>query len=152
VWWSLGASGVMFVEMGHVRGCPTGGALTSLVGVVDDDESGRAALSSLIRSAGYMCAVFPSAEAFLAAGGFAGPHCMILDVHMPGLSGLELQARLRQMKSPIPVIFITAHWNDETRQTALRGGAVAFFHKPFQGEALLDAIRSALDSAQAAES
>jgi len=65
---------------------------------------------------------------------------------------LELQARLRQMKSPIPVIFITAHGNDETRQTALRGGAVAFLHKPFQGEALLDAIRSALDSAQAAES
>jgi FixJ family two-component response regulator len=142
----------MFGKMGHVRGCPTGGALTSLVGVVDDDESGRAALGSLIRSAGYMCAVFPSAEAFLAAGGFAGPHCMILDVHMPGLSGLELQARLRQMKSPIRVIFITAYWNDETRQSALRGGAVAFLHKPFQGEALLDAIRSALDSAQAAES
>jgi CheY-like chemotaxis protein len=90
----------MFVDKGHVRGCPTGGALTSLVGVVDDDESGRAALSSLIRSAGYMCAVFPSAEAFLAAGGFAGPHCMVLDVHMPGLSGLELQVRLRQMKCP----------------------------------------------------
>jgi FixJ family two-component response regulator len=142
----------MFGKMGHVRGCPTGGGLTSLVGVVDDDESGRAALSSLIRSAGYMCAAFPSAEAFLATGGFAGPRCIILDVHMPGLSGLELQARLRQMKSPIPVIFITAHGNDETRQTALRGGAVAFLHKPFQGEALLDAIRSALDSAQAAES
>src|ERR1700730_15964624 len=78
--------------MGHVRGCPTGDALPSLVGVVEDDESGRAALSSLIRSAGYMCAVFPSAEAFLAAGGFAGPHCMILDFHMPGLSGLELQS------------------------------------------------------------
>jgi FixJ family two-component response regulator len=99
-----------------------------------------------------MCAVFPSAEAFLAAEGFAGPHCMILDAHMPGLSGLELQALLRQRYSPIPVIFITAHWNDETRQSALRGGAVAFFHKPFQGEALLDAIRSAVDSAQAAES
>jgi FixJ family two-component response regulator len=122
----------------------TGGALTSLVGVVDDDESGRAALSSLIRSAGYMCAVFPSAEAFLAAGGFAGPRCMILDIHMPGLSGLELQ--LRQIKSPIPVILITAHWDDETRQTAMRGAAVAFLHKPFQAEALLDAIRSALEA------
>jgi FixJ family two-component response regulator len=142
----------MFEKMGHVRECPTGRPLTSLVGVVDDDESGRAALSSLIRSAGYMCAVFPSAEAFLAAGAFAGPHCIILDVHMPGLSGLELQARLRQMCWPIPVIFITAYWNDETHQTALREGAFAFFHKPFRGEALLDAIRSALDSAQAAES
>src|ERR1700694_1535556 len=139
----------MFKRVGHVRQCPTGGALTSLVGVVDDDESGRAALSSLIRSAGYMCAVFPSAEAFLAAGRLTGPHCMILDVHMPGLSGLELQARLRQMKSPIRVIFITAYWDDKTRQIALREGAFAFFHKPFQGEELLDAIRSALDSAQA---
>jgi FixJ family two-component response regulator len=98
-----------------------------------------------------MCAVFPSAEAFLAAGGFAGPHCMILDVHMSGLSGLELQALLCQMKSPIPVIFITAHWDDKTRQIARRAGAFAFFHKPFQGEALLDAIRSALDSLKLAD-
>jgi CheY-like chemotaxis protein len=90
----------------------------------------------------------PRPKRFSPQESLPAPICMILDVRMPGLNGLELQARLRQMKSPIHVVFITAHWNDETRQTARRGGAVASFHKPFPGEALLDAIRSAMDSAR----
>jgi FixJ family two-component response regulator len=136
--------------MGEIRGgCFRSDDAASTIAVVDDDESMREALNSLLRSVGYACTVFPSAEAFLAAGQLATTQCMILDVRMPGLSGLELQARLRQMKSPVPIIFITAHGDDKLGRTVLREGASAFFYKPFAGEALLDAIRAALDSRRA---
>jgi FixJ family two-component response regulator len=119
--------------------------IISLIGVVDDDESVRDALSSLVRAAGYRCALFPSAEAFLDSGQLDKTDCALLDVRMPGMNGLELQARLRQMGSSIPVIFITAHIDDQLRDRALRDGASAFFGKPFNDEALLSSIRTALD-------
>jgi FixJ family two-component response regulator len=120
-------------------------ATVSLIGVVDDDESVRDALSSLIRSAGYRCAVFPSAEAFLDSGQLGETDCALLDVRMPGLSGLQLQARLREIRSSLPVIFVTAQADEELRKRALRDGAAAFLGKPFNDEALLAAIRAALD-------
>jgi FixJ family two-component response regulator len=120
--------------------------VVSLIGVVDDDESIRDALSSLLRSAGYKCALFPSAEAFLESGRFGETDCMVLDVRMPGLSGLDLQVKLREMNCPIPVIFVTGHADYQVRAKALAQGAAGFLGKPFSDEALLGAISSALRS------
>jgi len=117
----------------------------AFVGIVDDDESVRDAISSLLRSAGYKTAGFASAEAFLQARSCAEPDCLVLDVRMPGLSGLELQRELHDLKSPIPVIFITAHNDDQVRATALQQGAAAFLGKPFNDDALLGAIDSAIE-------
>ena len=119
--------------------------VVSLVGVVDDDESVREAISSLLRSAGYMCSVFPSAKAFLESDTLEATDCMVLDVRMPEVTGPQLQAKLRAMNSAVPVIFVTAHADDEVRARALRDGAIAFLNKPFSEDALLDAIRSALN-------
>jgi two-component system response regulator FixJ len=136
--------------MGESGGACFGGkvrpaGIAFLIGIVDDDESVRDALSSLLWSAGYRCAVFPSAEAFLYSGRLSEMDCMVLDVRMPGLSGPELQRRLREIDCPIPVIFVTGHADDDVRARALRQGAVAFLAKPFSEKALLDSIRSALD-------
>jgi FixJ family two-component response regulator len=120
--------------------------IISLIGVVDDDESVRDALDSLVRSAGYRCAVFPSAEAFLDSGELDKTDCALLDVRMPGMNGLDLQSRLRQIRSSIPVIFITAHADEQTRERALQDGAIAFFGKPFNDDALLSSIQAALGS------
>jgi FixJ family two-component response regulator len=120
--------------------------VVSLVGVVDDDESVREATSSLLRSAGYRCSVFPSARAFLESDTLEATDCMVLDVRMPEVTGPELQAKLRAMNSAVPVIFVTAHADDEVRARALRDGASAFLNKPFSEDALLDAIRSALNA------
>jgi FixJ family two-component response regulator len=116
----------------------------SLIGVVDDDKSVRDALDSLVRSAGYHCAVFPSAEAFLNSGSLDATDCMVLDVRMPGLSGLDLQRKLLSMNYGTPIIFVTGHADDAARARALRDGARAFLSKPFSEDALLGAIRSAL--------
>jgi FixJ family two-component response regulator len=115
------------------------------VGVVDDDESIRVALSSLLRSAGYKCALFASAEAFLESGRLEETDCMVVDVRMPGLSGLGLQLKLREMNCPIPVIFVTGHADYQVRAKALAQGAAAFFGKPFSDEAFLGAISSVLN-------
>ena len=119
----------------------------ALIGVVDDDESVRDALSSLIRSAGYRCVVFPSAEAFLDSGAMGRANCTVLDIRMPGLSGLDLQSRLREMHYATPVIFVTGHADEVMRARALQEGAIAFLSKPFSEDALLGAIRSALKTA-----
>jgi FixJ family two-component response regulator len=116
-----------------------------VVGVVDDDESVRDALSSLIRSAGYQCELFSSAEAFLVSNRLGQTDCMLLDIQMPGLSGIELYSRLREMSCFVPVIFVTAHTDDALRAKALRDGATAFLEKPFNDDALLAAIGSALN-------
>jgi len=123
----------------------TGTPRVVVIGIVDDDESVRLALSSLIRSAGYQCELFPSAEEFLASGRLAETACMLLDIRMPGLSGIDLHAKLRGMKSHIPVIFVTAHADEATRARALRDGATAFIEKPFSDHALLGAIGAALN-------
>jgi FixJ family two-component response regulator len=126
---------------------PNGGVRhrVSVSGVVDDDEAVRDALSSLIRSAGYQCRLFPSAEAFLESNGLVETDCILLDVQMPGLSGIELQARLRRMNCPVPVIFVTAHADDSTRAKALGDGAKAFLAKPVSDDVLLTTIGSALN-------
>ena len=121
--------------------------LISLIGVIDDDEFMRDALSRLLRSAGYKCAAFSSSQEFLDSGP-AETDCLLLDIQMPGLSGLELQAKLREMDRGVPVIFVTAKVDNEARARALRQGAAAFFTKPFNDDALLGAIESAMQNRQ----
>jgi FixJ family two-component response regulator len=115
------------------------------IGILDDDESVRAAIDSLMRSAGYRTALFASTEAFLHSDQVHKIDCLVIDFHMRGLSGLELQRRLVDEKYPAPIIVVSAHDGD-LRETALKQGAVAVFGKPFSDEALLAAIRSALGS------
>ena len=117
-----------------------------LISVVDDDESVRESLSGLIRSVGFGVMVFASAEEFLSSNRLLDTDCLILDVRMPGMNGLELQRRLATSHMSIPVIFITAHGDEEARVRALNGGAVEYLLKPFSEEALLSAIDAALKS------
>jgi FixJ family two-component response regulator len=117
-----------------------------LISVVDDDESVRESLSGLIRSVGFGVMVFASAEEFLSSNRLLDTDCLILDVRMPGMNGLELQRRLATSHMSIPVIFITAHGDEEARMRALNGGAVEYLLKPFSEEALLRAIDAALKS------
>lgn len=117
-----------------------------LISVVDDDASMRESLSGLIRSVGFKIMTFASAEEFLGWQRRADTDCLILDVRMPGMNGLELQRRLVCDRTPIPVIFITAHGDEETRAQALSAGAVEYLLKPFSEEALLKAIDVATTS------
>jgi FixJ family two-component response regulator len=118
----------------------------ALIGIVDDDEPVRDSVSSLIRSAGYRTVTFASAEAFLDSEQMREKTCLalILDIRLPGLSGLELQQKLCDLRYPTPVIFISAHTDDEVLARAQKQGARAFLGKPFSDEALLKAIQSAL--------
>jgi len=115
-----------------------------LISIVDDDQSIREAMESLIRSVGFRTEVFASAEDFLKWKERESTACLILDVRLPGISGLELQRLLTSIRSRIPVIFITAHGDAQTRERAIAAGAVEFLQKPFSEEALLDAVRAAL--------
>jgi len=117
-----------------------------LISVVDDDDSVRESLRGLIRSVGFAVKVFASAEEFLNSDHLRNTHCLILDVRMPGMNGLELQRQLAASDRKIPVIFITAHGDEEVRSRALNGGAVDYLLKPFSEEALLNAIDAALKS------
>jgi len=112
--------------------------------VVDDDESVRRSTRRLLESFGYRAAVFESAEGFLRFGQLRDTSCLVLDVQMPGMDGLQLQTQLAAEGCGIPVIFITAHDDQESRRRALRAGAVAFLGKPFTDQQLLQAIRSVL--------
>jgi FixJ family two-component response regulator len=114
------------------------------IAVVDDDESVRQGLANLINSVGYETELYASAEEFLACPEAREAACLVLDLHMPGMSGLELQRRLAAHSGGPPVIIITANSHDETRAEALATGAVAFLNKPFNEETLLGAINSAL--------
>lgn len=118
--------------------------------VVDDDLSIREALSSLIRSVGLRVETFPSAADFLQQPRPAGNACLVLDVRMPGLSGLDLQAEFARSGEPIPIIFITGHGDIPMAVRAMKAGAVEFLSKPFRDEDLLDAIRHALEQGRAA--
>jgi len=115
-----------------------------LISVVDDDESVREALSGLLRSLGFAVSAFASAEEFLASDQLASADCLILDVRMPGMGGIELQRQLVAGHYEIPVIFITAHEEDGMRARALSDGVEAVLIKPFSEEAILNAIHSAL--------
>ncbi len=114
-----------------------------IVAVVDDDGSVRTALLGLLKSAGIPARAFSSSEEFLASGMEAQTACLVADVRMPGMSGLELQALLGARASPIPILFITAHGDAEARARALRAGAIRFLQKPFDDEELLEGIRAA---------
>jgi FixJ family two-component response regulator len=117
-----------------------------MVAVVEDDESYRAAVQRLLKSAGLPVRSFASAEDFLKSGQQQETGCLIADIQMPGMSGLDLQAKLNAENCPIPIIFITAHGDEEMRLQAMRAGAVKFLAKPFDGAILLDSVRVALKS------
>jgi len=117
-----------------------------VVFVIDDDESIRAALSSLIRSVGLGVMLFSSATEFLSFRRPDVPCCLVLDVRLPGLSGLDLQQVLRFSEESLPVIFITGHGDIPMTVRAMKAGAVEFLPKPFREQELLDAIRLALSS------
>jgi FixJ family two-component response regulator len=116
-----------------------------VLSVVDDDASVRAALGRLIKSFGFAVEIFGSGEEFLLLGSLRITSCLVLDVQMPGMSGLQLQRHLVAEGYRIPIIFITAFPNEKTRARALEAGAVDFLTKPFGEEALLSGIRTALE-------
>src|SRR6267143_6847280 len=115
-----------------------------LIYVVDDDESVREALSSLIRSVGLRVEAFASAQEFLAHPQADAPSCLVLDVQLPGLSGLDLQQELAKADIQIPIIFLTGHGDIPTSVKAIKAGAIEFLTKPFDDEALLNAIRNGI--------
>jgi len=115
-----------------------------IVAAVDDDFRVRQSIASLLESAGYAPVVFSCAEEFLASGALSAATCVITDVRMPGMDGIELQRRIRLDRPALPVIFMSAHYNTDTRQTAIDEGAVDFLYKPFDPTDLLKTIQSAL--------
>jgi FixJ family two-component response regulator len=112
--------------------------------LVDDDESIRRTTTLLIESFGFQAASFESAETFLRSSQLHETSCLMVDVQMPGMNGLQLQSHLAAAGYKIPIIFITAYDNKESRQQALQAGAIAFLGKPFNDELLLQSIRAAL--------
>jgi FixJ family two-component response regulator len=118
-----------------------------VVAAVDDDRRVRESIHSVLESAGYEAVVFGSAEEFLESGVLSRATCVIADVRLPGIHGIELQLRIRQQRAQLPVIFITAHDEDDIRQQALRGGAVDFMLKPFDAAELLENIERAVNDA-----
>jgi FixJ family two-component response regulator len=117
-----------------------------IVVIVDDDELIRDALRGLLKEAGFSALAFASAEDFLNSGELERTACLIIDIRMPGLSGLELQARLNASGKRIPIIFITAQGDEKMRMQALRAGAVEFLTKPLNDDVLLEHVRAALES------
>ena len=117
---------------------------TPLISIVDDDDALRSSTENLIRSAGFRTRGFSSAEAFLSANGLGETACLILDLRLPGINGLDLQTHLNSNNRRIPTIFITAHGDETWRTRALAAGALAFLQKPFYEQDLLDAIDAAL--------
>ena len=118
----------------------------TLVAIVDDDDLMRGALQGMLKSVGLPSQTFASAEEFLNSGQQRQTACLITDIRMPGMSGLELQAKLNAAHCRIPTIFITAHGDTKMRMQALRAGAVEFLAKPFDDDALLGSVRAALES------
>jgi len=118
----------------------------NLVAIIDDDDLMRSALQGMLKSVGLPSQTFASAEEFLQSGLPRQTACLITDIRMPGMSGLELQAKLNADHCRIPTIFITAHGDTRMRMQTLRAGAVEFLAKPFDDEALLGSVRAALES------
>jgi FixJ family two-component response regulator len=116
-----------------------------VIAIVDDEELVRTSLQRLLKMAGYTVAAFTSAEEFLRSGSLQDVHCLIADIRMPGMSGLDLQSELNAEGYQIPIIFITAHGDEKMRIRAMRDGAVAFLAKPFDNTVLLDRVRACLN-------
>ena len=123
----------------------------SVISVIDDDASARAATDSLLRARGYIVHAFASAAEFLRSPQFEETSCVITDVRMPEMNGLELQALLRDQGCSVPIIFVTAFAEESVRARALHDGAVCFLSKPFDAAALIGCIRRALAAADALE-
>jgi FixJ family two-component response regulator len=119
-----------------------------LIAIVDDDDSLRNSLENLIRSFGFRAQGFPSAEAFLGWRQAPDTACLILDVRMPGMNGLDLQRQMTRGNWRVPIVFITSHADSRAEARALEDGAVAFLYKPCREEDLLDAIDAALRQAR----
>jgi len=117
-----------------------------LIAVVDDDDSVRESLRGLFRSVGYAARGFASGADFLQSDDLPRTDCVVLDARMPGMTGLDVQRRLISSRPDLPVIFMTAHDDAQTRSHALSDGAVGYLIKPFSEEALLDAVQAALGS------
>ena len=115
-----------------------------IVVIVEDDEPLRDALASVLKSAGFAVGKFASAEDFLSSPELEKTRCLILDVRLPGMSGIELQRRLRETGQTVPIVFITAHGDAAIREMVLSAGAVAFLTKPVRREPLLDQVRTAV--------
>ena len=122
-----------------------GNQRTKLIAIIDDDESMQDSLQDLIEAAGLEARCFGSAEEFLESGLAGQAACLIVDIRMPKMSGLQLQARLKEEECNIPIIFITAHGDSRMRIRAMREGAVEFLAKPFDHHLLLKRVRAALD-------
>jgi FixJ family two-component response regulator len=124
----------------------------TLISVVDDDESMRDSTKILLRSAGYQVATFESGELFLKSDTRSRTECLILDMSMPGMDGLELQSRMNILEAGVPIIFVTAHDDKRRRQLAINGGASDFFQKPFAASQFLAAISTALGDREEGDS
>lgn len=127
------------------KGVVTGNTPPRRIAIVDDDASIREALKSLMRSVRYNVEAFASAEEFLASERVRDTDCLILDVYLPGMNGFELQNHLNGEGSDIPIVFITAHSDEGSRQRALKGGAIELLAKPVRREALFRAIQAAIE-------
>ena len=136
--------------IGHKSGSSAMSSPTPIVFVVDDDISVRESLELLILSAGWRPQTFASAQAFLNHARTLIPSCLVLDISLPGLNGLELQKRLAVERTDMPIIFITGHGDVPKSVQAMKAGAVEFLTKPFSEEALLSAIRQALERSRVA--
>ena len=121
-------------------------AAVPTVFVIDDDGGMRQAIQDLVESVGLRAEAFATGEEFLKRPRTADPSCLVLDVRLPQMSGLEFQQKLAELGVRVPIIFITAHGDTRMRMQALREGAVEFLAKPFDDEALLDSVRAALES------
>ena len=119
-----------------------------MIAVIDDEELVRTSLQRLLKIAGYPVAAFTSAEEFVKSGRLQEVRCLIADIRMPGMSGLDLQSQLNAEGYQIPIIFITAHGDEKMRIRAMRDGAVAFLAKPYDNAVLLDRVRACLNVPQ----
>ena len=117
--------------------------MAELVCVIDDDESVRDSLPDLLRSFGFETEAFSSAEAFLASDALPRTGCLVLDVAMPGMSGLDLQDELKRRDQGIPIVFISAHFDEKRSTPAANGNVVACLSKPFSETAIVEAVRTA---------
>lgn len=114
------------------------------IAIIDDDPLVREGLSDCLDSAGYTVQTFGSAEEFLAFGPLQRQSCLIIDIQLPGISGLELQRKLMAIGNPVPIVFVTAHGSEENRQQALESGAAAVLSKPVRRDELLNIVGSAI--------
>jgi len=124
----------------------TGAADSQFVAIIDDDRSVQSALKDLMESVGLAARCYGSAEEFLESDRWRQTGCLVLDVSMPGMSGLELQARLKTLESRLPIIFITARGDGKMKEQAMEAGAVEFLSKPFDSQVLLERVQAALRS------